>query len=216
MRLFPLVLAALVLVACGSGTEQTGVPASSGSSEEFAEGSGTATGSGQVPAPDDEANPKPPPILLLYKGQEQKAVRGSYCVEHVEEATGQGSGVCADSGAPIYPSSVTSVAGGDRVTFVLPEATFRKESVVTIRPLGCSDKTVGEIELKPGTGKHTWKVDLDWGAYQLDVFARFEAADGRTGDVSGSLGLTVAGPKTWDALGVRAINPRMPVCDLPS
>jgi hypothetical protein len=216
VRLLPLLVLALALAACGSSTEQTGVPASSGSSEESAEGSGTATGSGQVPEPGNESQPKPPPILLLYEGQEQKAVRGSYCVQHVEEATGQGSGACADSGGPIYPKSVTSVAGGDRVTFVLPEATFRKESVVTIRPLGCTDETVGEIALEPGTGKQTWKVDLDWGAYQLDVFARFKADDGRTGDVSGSLGLTVAGPKTWDALGVQRITKRMPVCDLPA
>jgi hypothetical protein len=215
MRLVPLLLLVLLVAACGSSVEETGVPASSGPSEESAEGSGTATGSGQVPAPADESNPKPPPILLLYQGQEQEAVSGSYCVDDVDEQTGQASGICADSAAPIFPDAVTSVAFGDRVLFVLPKAVFKPDSLVTVRPLGCTDQVVEEIALEPGTGKHPWKVELDHGAYQLDVFARFEADDGRSGDVSGSLGLTVAGPKKWDALGVRDIHPAMEVCPLP-
>jgi hypothetical protein len=113
---------------------------------------------------------------------------------------------------PTYPEAVTSVAPGDRVAFVLPEAMFKPDSIVTIRPLGCSDRTVGTITLEPGTGEHRWRVDLEHGAYQLAVFARFRADDGRTGDVSGSLGLTVAGPKKWDALGVSAVRRSMQVC----
>jgi hypothetical protein len=85
-------------------------------------------------------------------------------------------------------------------------------SVVTIRPLGCTDQVTTEITLEPGTGEHPWDVDLDHGAYQLDVFALFEAKDGRTGDVSGTLGLTVAGAKKWDALGVLGVRRSMHVC----
>lgn len=51
-----------------------------------------------------------------------------------------------------------------------------------------------------------------YGAYQLDVFALFDTEDGRSGDVSGTLGLTVAGPKKWDALGVGAVERDMKVC----
>jgi hypothetical protein len=205
VRLVPLLVLALVLAACGSGTE--GPAASSGSSEESAEGSGTAPGPGGRAEVDDEPGPEPPRISLLYKGQKQNAVPGSYCV------TGQGSGVCMDSAAPLYPNAVTSVMRGDRVTFVLPEAMFKAESAVTIRPLGCWDRAVRDFALTPGAGEHEWKVDLPSGAYQLDVFALFEAEDGRSGDVTGSLALTVAGPKKWDALGVGAIADRMPVCE---
>ena len=36
-----------------------------------------------------------------------------------------------------------------------------------------------------------WRVRLRPGAYEVEVFARFETADGRTGDTSGSLGILV-------------------------
>jgi hypothetical protein len=163
-------------------------------------------------APVPEGKLQPPPIILVGSMETQKAVQGSYCVDYVDEATGQGQGACADTAAPLRPEAVTSVAPGDRVSFVLPEAVFRRESVVTIRPLGCGDQEVGRITIQPGRGEHEWTVDLDSGAYQLDVFAIFEADDGRTGDVSGTLGLTVAGPKKWDALGVRSVVRAMQVC----
>jgi hypothetical protein len=220
VRLIPLLLVALVLVACGSASEETGAPASSGqetSGEESAEGEGTASGGIEPPAePVDGSDLKPPAILLVYRDEEQKAVRGSYCVDYVDEATGQGSGVCADAAMPTYPDAVTSVAGGDQVTFVLPEAVLRPDSVVVIRPLGCTERVLDRLALDPGTGEQSWEVDLEHGAYQLDVFARFKADDGRTGDVSGSLGLTVAGPKKWDALGVGGIEPSMEVCEFPA
>lgn len=219
VRLIPLLLVALVLVACGSA-EETGAPASSGqetSGEESAEGEGTASGGIEPPAePVGGSDLKPPAILLVSETGRQKAVRGSYCVDYVNEATGQGSGVCADAAMPTYPDAVTSVAGGDRVTFVLADAAFRPDSVVMIRPLGCTERVLDTLALDPGTGEHTWQVNLEHGAYQLDVFARFKADDGRTGDVSGSLGLTVAGPKKWDALGVGAVDPSMEVCEFPA
>lgn len=219
MTLIPLLLVALVLVACGSA-EETGAPASSGqetSGQESAEGEGTASGGVEPPAePVDGSDLKPPAILLVSETGRQKAVRGSYCVDYVNEATGQGSGVCADAAMPTYPDAVTSVAGGDQVTFVLADAVFRPDSVVMIRPLGCTERVLDKLALDPGTGEHSWQVDLEHGAYQLDVFARFKADDGRTGDVSGSLGLTVAGPKKWDALGVGAVQRSMEVCEFPA
>lgn len=202
MRLAPLLVLVLVLAACGSTTERTGVPASSGQES--------------VPVDPSEstlpgAKLKPPPILLVSEVETQKAVWGSYCVDYVDEASGEGQGVCSDAVGPIYPRDVTAVAAGDRVTFILPAATLKAGSVVTIRPLGCTDRVTTEINLEPG-GEHPWDVDLDHGAYQLDVFALFEAKDGRAGDVSGTLGLTVAGAKKWDALGVVAVKRAMQVC----
>jgi hypothetical protein len=215
MRLLPLLILALLLAACGSSVEGTGVPASSG--EASASGEGTATGPNEpAPEPGEESDLKPPPIVLLSGYGRQEAVQGSYCVDFVDEATGQGSGICSDFAMPTFPDAVTSVAPGDRVEFVLPGAAFRPDSVVAVRPLGCTEQVMEEIALESGTGKHLWKVDLKHGAYQLDVFARFQADDGRSGDVSGSLGLTVAGPKKRDALGVGAITGRMPVCDIPT
>jgi hypothetical protein len=211
MRLAATLIGALLLAGCGSADEQTGVPGTS--SEATASGEGIAT---TVPDADtgfDESTLKPPPIFLVSAQGKQRAVRGSYCVDYVDPDSGAGQGACADAGAPTYPKAVTSVVGGDRVTFVIPDATFRRESVVTIHPLGCTDQVMGEVVLRPGTGEHDWLVDLEHGAYQLDVFARFEANDGRSGDVSGTLGLTVAGSKRWDALGVLGIKPSMQVCE---
>ena len=212
MRLIALLFVTLVLAACGSAAEETGAPASSGRESETASGEGTASAPGEpAPEPADEAELKPPAIVLVYRGEKQEAVLGAYCVDYVDTATGQGQGICSDGVAP-FPESVTSVAPGDRVTFVFPEATFESKSVVKVGPLGCTSEVLDKIVLTPGSTEHEWTVDLEHGAYQLDVFARFTADDGRSGDVSGALGLTVAGPKKWDALGVGDVKPSMQVC----
>jgi hypothetical protein len=205
VRYIALFVLTLVLAACGSSVEQTGAPSSSGQESVPADTSELAQ---------PEANLKPPPILLLSEVGKQKAVYGSYCVDFVDEATGQGQGVCSDAAGSPIPARITSIAAGDGVTFVLEDAVARAGKV-TIRPLGCDDQRTAELEFEPGTGRLEWDVDLDPGAYQLDVFAPFEAKDGRTGDVSGTLGLTVAGAKKWDALGVSGVRRSMQVCPFP-
>lgn len=196
-----MLLAALVLAGCGSAAEQTNVPASSGEDGTFVEPADAGTDV-------DESDLKPPPILLISDTGKQEAVQGSFCVDYLDEASGVGQAMCADAAGPTFPAAATSVARHDTVTFVLPDAILRMGSTVTIRPLGCIDQKVGKIALGPGSDEYRWRVDLEHGAYQLDVFARFRADDGRSGDVSGSLGLTVAGPKKWDALGVGASSAR--------
>jgi hypothetical protein len=210
VRRVSLLVLTVALAACGSGVRGSGVPGSSVEGSATAEGSGTAQSSEPVPESVEGPSPQPPQILLVSEVGTQKAVLGSYCLQYEDEATGQSEGACADS-APAHPQAVTSVVGGDRVTFVVRGSTLKEGSAVTIRPLGCSDRVTSEIKLEPGPGPHEWRVDLDYGAYQLDVFAPFDAEEG-SGDVSGTLGLTVAGPKKWDALGIRPVEPDMKVC----
>jgi hypothetical protein len=68
----------------------------------------------------------------------------------------------------------------------------RRGHVRVPRPLGCDDRTIETVALAPGP-QTPWTVDLEPGAYELDVFGYFESDAGATGDVSGTLGLTVAG-----------------------
>jgi hypothetical protein len=49
-----------------------------------------------------------------------------------------------------------------------------------------------------------WQVNLDPGAYEVDVFARFASNDGRKGDVSGSLGLLVDPERTPEIIPMDA------------
>jgi hypothetical protein len=60
-----------------------------------------------------------------------------------------------------------------------------------VRRLSCDIETFTELELEAGpeTG---WRVDTPPGQYELQVYADFEAPDGASGDVSGSLGVLVA------------------------
>jgi hypothetical protein len=194
VRLVPVLVVALIVAGCGGAQGETNLPASS-------EGGATLAQPKGYVAPDV----KPPAIVLVSQTGEQPAVQGSYCV------TGIGQGTCADMGTPTVPNAVTVVQPGDPVTIVLRETTLKPESAVTIRPLGCTDREVEKLAL-PASGELRWKVALDPGGYQLDVFAIFEADDGTSGDTSGTLGLFVGGAKNGDALGVLEVRPRMQVC----
>jgi hypothetical protein len=220
MRFLALVGVALLLAGCGSAPEQTGVPASSG--EATASGEGTVTDP-KATDPEGGSRLKPPSIVLVSAQGKQRAVRGSYCVTYEDPDSGVGEGVCADSG-PVHPKAVTAVARGDEVTFVFGDARVVRPRAchsddeqgcigyVNVRPLGCEDPQLESVPLALGP-ETRWAVDLEPGAYELDVFAYFESDGGASGDVSGTLGLTVAGPKTNDALGVGAIKPWMQVCE---
>ncbi len=62
--------------------------------------------------------------------------------------------------------------------------------VITIRTLACEKRPADELDLPPGETAR-FPIDLPPGRYELLVFITFEATDGRSGDVSGSLGLLV-------------------------
>jgi hypothetical protein len=217
VRRLPLLVFAVVFAACGSTAGRTGLPASSGEESVPVETAGpTAT--------IDESKLKPPQILLRNSvGEEQKAVAGSFCVDYVDPASGAGSGVCGDS-PPVHPNAITIAVAGENMTFVLrgadvvrPPGCYSDDEqecigTVSVKPLGCEDREVARVPL--ALGRETrWAIDLERGAYELDVFAYFDEADGRSGDVSGALGLLVGGgPKEDDALGITGIERSMQVC----
>jgi hypothetical protein len=207
VRLLGLLVLVLVVAACGSAREEAGTPASS----DLVETLPAETG----PVEEDplEGKLEPPAILLVSRAGEQRATQGSYCVDLEDPLTGQGHGVCADSAGPIYPENVSDVNAGEEVTLLLEDAILSTQSTVTIRPFGCSGDGGGDGELrwKADTRELPWEVQLDPGFYQVDVFAVFKADDGRTGDVSGSLGLNVIdGPDV--ALHVHPAERSMRAC----
>ncbi|HWB57416.1 MAG TPA: hypothetical protein VG479_10815 [Gaiellaceae bacterium] len=180
----------LAAAGCGAGAETSG--------------SGAPTSSTPAVQVDTTASSehrqKPPPIVLESEAGRQTAVRGSYCVEYVDEAAGEAGGTCADS-APVEPARLSTVRPGEEVRILLvdadvarPEGCSGEEERscignVAVHPL-CRKRTVAEIPLAVGP-ETTWRADLAPGAYELEVFASFDAPDGRTGDVSGSLGVLV-------------------------
>jgi hypothetical protein len=179
----------LAAVGCGANSETSGV--------------GTPTASTPVEQVDTSSATdlqKPPRIVLESAAGRQTAVPGSYCVEYTDEAAGASGGVCADTG-PIAPARLSTVRPGEKARIVLegagvtrPEGCSSAEEQdcigsVAVHPL-CKRKTVESIPLALGP-ETTWHVDLEPGRYELEAFAYFEAPDGRTGDVSGSLGVLV-------------------------
>lgn len=181
----------LVLAGCGAVPERRGGgPASTSRTPE----------TGSLPV-DDAEKQKPPPIVLESAAGRQEAVLGSFCVTYTDEASGIGSGTCADSERP-SPKLLSTVRPGEEVRISLegaevvrPKGCVSEDEqscigTVAVHPLGCERKTVAEIPVALGPAT-TWRVELAPGAYELDVFVYFEAAEGRYGDVSGGLGLLV-------------------------
>jgi hypothetical protein len=199
MKLIPLLLGALLLAACGAAREESNVPGSSG------EDPTTSLGPPKSVVTEVDPELKPPQIVLVSETGRQPVVQGSYCM------TGEGQGMCADAAGHLVPKAVTVVVPGDSVKVEVPRTTLRGGSRITVRPLGCFDQEVKTLAL-PANGELEWPVDLDPGAYQLDVFVVFKTDDGLTGDSSGTLGLVVGGAKSGDALGVLRMRRSMMVC----
>lgn len=201
MRLVLFTLAVLALAGCGAATD---VPGFSGEPPTLAQ----PTVSIEAKEPELE----PPPIFLVGAGGKQRAAPGSACIEYTNEASGESSGQCRDVAGPVRPKAMTVVQPGDNVIVTIPGASLEKESAITIRPLGCVDEETQKLDL-PDPGELDWEVDLEPGAYQLDVFALFDLGDGVSGDTSGTLGLLVGGgPKEFDYSGVVALDETLAVC----
>jgi hypothetical protein len=200
MKFIPLLLVSFLLAACGAAREESNVSGSSGEDPTTSLGHPKS-----VETESDNPELKPPQIVLLSETGRQPVVQGSYCM------TGEGQGLCADAAGQLVPNAVTVVQPGDSVKVDVPRTTLRGGSQITVRPLGCFDQEVKALDL-PANGELEWAVDLDPGAYQLDVFVVFKTDDGLTGDSSGTLGLVVGGTKSGDALGVIRMKRSMMAC----
>ena len=201
MRLLLLCLSALAVAGCGAATT---APGSSGESPTLP----------QPPVATETRQPDltPPPIFLISAAGKQRAAQGSSCVEYTNLATGESSGQCGDVGGPVRPRAVTVVQPGENVIVTIPVATLEKDSAITIRPLGCTDRETEKLDF-PQNGELHWPVDLEPGAYELDAFAMFDLSDGLSGDTSGTLGLLVGGgPKEHDYRGIVALDETLAVC----
>jgi hypothetical protein len=195
MRRLSVLLLALAVAGCGTAVE-TGVPASSG--QESVPVAPTAEEMGV-----DESKATPPLLVLVNAAGKQIAAHGSSCVQYTDPSTGEGVGVCGDT-PTIHPDALTVAHPGEFVMILLAGAFVTDGGLVTVRPLGCSDKESVTFPLVQGASVTHWHVDLEPGAYELDVSAQFGSNDGRTGDVTGSLGLLVDADRTHEILPVPA------------
>jgi hypothetical protein len=141
---------------------------------------------------------KPPPVVLESDAGRQIGVRGGYCVTNHE--TGQG--LCIDTARP-EATQASVVRPGEIVTIALEGARavrsdgchWRDMSCIgeiTASPVGCKAKggMAARVFLDRGS-QMQWRVQLEPGAYELQLYFYFEADDGRSGDSSAALGLLV-------------------------
>ena len=128
----------------------------------------------------------PPRIVLMSKAGTQRAVQETFCVSVVIGETGVSR--CVDT-VDLPPARLSVVRPGETVAIVVRGATTAR-GVVSIHPLGQPNRVV--LTLRVSAPKTTWRVRLRPRAYELDVeIARFETADGRSGDTSATLGVLV-------------------------
>jgi hypothetical protein len=141
---------------------------------------------------------EPPPVVLISEAGHQTGVRGAYCVTSVRA----GQGLCVDTRRP-EAAEASVVRPGEVVTIALEGARAVKGAgchsrdtscigEITASPVGCKAKGgfAARVFLKPGSATR-WHVDLEPGAYELQLFYYFDSDDGRTGDSSAALGLLV-------------------------
>lgn len=131
---------------------------------------------------------RPPPIILTTETDMQRATQESYCVSSPSH-DGEGGGVTACGDTPdLLPRRLTIVRRGEVVTISFRGATSVADGQAAVRVLG-RERFFRTFQLD---GPRTrWRVRLSPGRYEVEVSGRFETADGRSGDTSGSLGLRV-------------------------
>ncbi len=125
----------------------------------------------------------PPAIYLVVGATRHRLEPGSSCVE---SATGS---VCGD--AVYTPVKVLyPVRQGETVRLEL-DAQTRGADLTVGRP-GCFRSEIAQVRLTPP--KLEWRVELAPGQYEARVLIdHFQTDDGRSGDVSGQIGLRVGG-----------------------
>ncbi|HWM13212.1 MAG TPA: hypothetical protein VNO56_01885 [Gaiellaceae bacterium] len=168
-----ILLAFAVLLAAGCGAEED-EPAGGGTTGSVAQ---QPTGS----APQVDKPLLPPAIELVSEAGRQRAAPGSYCVDDPQAGVGE----CVDYEAPAGPEQLSVVRPGETVTIALVGSSA-VDGTASVRRLGCEEELVS-VPLEPET---RWEVDLEPGAYELQIFTTFEAGSAG-GDTSGVLGLVV-------------------------
>lgn len=171
MRAILLLVAVFLAAGCGEAETEPGGGGATGTVEE-------PTGS----VPQDAGKPRmPPAIELVSEAGRQRAAPGSYCVDDPQAGVGE----CVDYEAPAGPEQLSVVRPGETVTIALVGSSA-VEGSASVRRLGCEEEVVS-VPLGPET---RWEVDLEPGAYELQIFTTFEAGTA-SGDTSGVLGLLV-------------------------
>lgn len=171
MRAALLALALLLAAGCGAGETELGGGEATGTVEQEPAGS----------VPQDAKTLLPPAIELVSRAGRQRAAPGSYCVDDPQAGVGQ----CVDFEAPAGPEQLSVVRRGETLTIAFVGASAVDGSA-SVRRLGCDEELVS-VPLEPET---RWKVDVEPGAYELQIFTTFEAGSA-SGDTSGVLGLVV-------------------------
>jgi hypothetical protein len=171
MRAVLLAFALLLAAGCGEAETEPGVGGTTGTVEQEPTGS--------VPQVDKPV--LPPAIELVSEAGRQRAAPGSYCVDDPQAGVGQ----CVDYEAPAGPEQLSVVRPGERVTIALVGSSAVDGSA-SVRRRGC-DEELASVPLEPET---RWEVDLEPGAYELQIFTTFEAGRA-SGDTSGVLGMVV-------------------------
>ena len=130
----------------------------------------------------------PPPIVLASKAGKQRAAQESFCVTAPPDP-GEERVVrrCIDT-VDKPPRRLSVVRPREVVTISFVGTEEIRDGVARVRILGRKRFFHAFPLTEPST---RWRVRLRPGAYEIEVFARFRAADGRTGDTLGSLGLLV-------------------------
>jgi hypothetical protein len=145
----------------------------------------------------------PPPVDLESKAGLQRAVQETFCVSAPPDP-GQTTGVtrCVDT-VDLPPRRLSVVRPGEVVTISFRGATSISEGSAAVRVLGRRSYVYRFRLAGPST---RWRVRLRPRAYEVEVFARFETADGRAGDTSATLGLLVARDRPLAIVPVSALQ----------
>jgi len=168
MRLAILLCLGVLAAGCGSSGEVGGVR--TGALEN------TAPLAGEV---------RDAPVILLRSGAGgQAAAMGSGCVTTILD-DGTGTSICGDTAEP-RPSQLSVVRPGEVLHVQLTYGKVASSSA-NVRPFFCPVTRAEPVAVNG----HTLLAPLQPGLYRLGVFARFEAQDGRSGDVSAAAGLLV-------------------------
>ncbi len=136
-----------------------------------------------------EHNLRPPTISFTSRAGYQRAAQESFCVfSPPHEGQESGVSLCADT-TDLPPRRLSVVRPREVVTIRFGRALAVADAVAHVRLLGRT-RVISSFAIRSPSRR--WRVGLRAGAYEVEVFGRFEMPDGRTGDASGSLGVLIS------------------------